>query len=397
MSDGRARRKAKQARRDAARRKNRRALDPEDAAFVDELRRVLDTGNPLGLLGLASYVIQRAEPDPWAAYKRNRTKPIGLDQSIDYLIRMRTSETAALLAAIAELVDDDVLSTRCRRAASSRRKHLPPWVARLGEIHVYRAVRIAHVLGDNDQLLIGARLADGYELTCGVRLDHNMMSEVTDVVFFPESIYSVLASAKPQIDDPDLSFVDMNLADARAWVTHGIARAGPLYLLPQSDTWPEGLALLRWLIGKLPEGGQEYSAPQWDREQTYPLFRQFFMSPAGRRFDAFDYRGLLSDLCEIGTGDPLRWSATRIEQLLRSPDFDDGLVSTECLLGVPDLLRAYVPFAHAQSGIREGLTEEALTAIDECREDYERSVQQAHFGEEGDEDWAPWAAGATSA
>jgi hypothetical protein len=35
------------------------------------------------------------------------------------------------------------------------------------------------------------------------------------------------------------------------------------------------------------------------------------------------------------------------------------------MLDVPALLRVYVPFAHAQSGIRDGLTAEALAVIDE--------------------------------
>jgi hypothetical protein len=36
----------------------------------------------------------------------------------------------------------------------------------------------------------------------------------------------------------------------------------------------------------------------------------------------------------------------------------------EVELSTPDLLRAFIPFAHARSGIREGLTAEALAAVD---------------------------------
>jgi hypothetical protein len=44
--------------------------------------------------------------------------------------------------------------------------------------------------------------------------------------------------------------------------------------------------------------------------------------------------------------------------------FGEG-ASLQSVLDVPELLRAYIPFAHAQSGIRDELTAEALAVIDE--------------------------------
>jgi hypothetical protein len=54
--------------------------------------------------------------------------------------------------------------------------------------------------------------------------------------------------------------------------------------------------------------------------------------------------------------------------------YSDFHGSTEAALAVPDLLRAYIPFAHAQSGIRDELTAEALAAIDAAEPDYRESV-----------------------
>jgi len=48
-------------------------------------------------------------------------------------------------------------------------------------------------------------------------------------------------------------------------------------------------------------------------------------------------------------------------------------VSLASVLDVPELLRAFVPFAHAKSGIREELTDEALTVIDEMGPGRKRS------------------------
>ncbi|KAA0079054.1 hypothetical protein CIW52_28880 [Mycolicibacterium sp. P9-64] len=88
---------------------------------------------------------------------------------------------------------------------------------------------------------------------------------------------------------------------------------------------------------------------------------QFFNSPAGAPFDDYDHREVLSEL--LATGDPLRWSATRMAEVF-TRSFGEG-APLQAVLDVPALLRVYVPFAHAQSGIRGELTAEALAVIDE--------------------------------
>ncbi|GAH37055.1 unnamed protein product, partial [marine sediment metagenome] len=44
------------------------------------------------------------------------------------------------------------------------------------------------------------------------------------------------------------------------------------------------------------------------------------------------------------------------------------------VLDAPDLLRAFIPFAHAQSGIRDELTSRTLAVIDALRSSYKRDV-----------------------
>ena len=54
------------------------------------------------------------------------------------------------------------------------------------------------------------------------------------------------------------------------------------------------------------------------------------------------------------------------------------------MLEVPELLRAFIPFAHAQSGIREELTSEALAVIDEMAPAYKQAVldKAEYWGED---------------
>lgn len=370
MNEARKRRQAKQARRDARRMKARdeelpeeaQAPEetPEQAPLVEVIRRALDTGHPLDLLGMASLMIEATKPDPLAAIMKSREQrePVPLDDLVASFVSVHVPETTALLAILAELLlDDEDLRRRCATEVAARHDSLPPWISGLSRIDVYRAVRMTHVLGDGDELLIGAKLASGNELTCVAYIDHLRSSEVKDAFFVPDSVDRVLSAAEANNSDPDTSFVGMSLADARAWIQHGVDR---LPFVVRTDSWPDCRPLVKWLIGHMPDGGQEYDPP-WDEESTEELRDQFFTSPAGAPFDDHDHRELLSRL--LDTGDPSRWSAARMAEVFTEPL--DESASLRAVLDVPDLLRAYVPFAHAQSGIRDELTAEALAVIDE--------------------------------
>ena len=106
---------------------------------------------------------------------------------------------------------------------------------------------MADVLGDGDDLLIGVRLVDGYEMTCVVRLDHTILDDAR-CPLVRDPIESVLTARNP---DPDISPTEMTLADARAWI-HG-ALGQTVFSIPPSP-------LLRWLIGHLPRVGGAMSA-----------------------------------------------------------------------------------------------------------------------------------------
>src|SRR5882757_4843669 len=90
MNDGRKRRQAKQARRDARRLKPRETPGetpqetPEGMLLVEAVRRALDTGHPLDLLGMASLMIEATKPNPLAAFVKSRQKqdPVRLDDLV---------------------------------------------------------------------------------------------------------------------------------------------------------------------------------------------------------------------------------------------------------------------------------------------------------------------------
>ncbi|MGP4054895.1 hypothetical protein ACTWP6_08745 [Mycobacterium sp. 4D054] len=147
MNDGRRRRKAKQARREARRQDTR---DPqgtweaevlEETPLLDEVREAL-TGHPLELLGVVSVIVEATTPDsmPWLP-SRDERETVELDRLLDGFVDVPNTETTALLAVLAELLDDVGQRARCRQELDARRDTLPRWLTGLGGVEVYRAVR----------------------------------------------------------------------------------------------------------------------------------------------------------------------------------------------------------------------------------------------------------------
>ncbi|BBZ34745.1 hypothetical protein [Mycolicibacterium confluentis] len=367
--DARRRRRAKQARRDARRirAQQEEAFEevPEETPLIDEVRHALATDHPLDLLALVGVLLEATTQDPLAFANPDAPESVNIDDLITGFIGVQIPETTALLGVLVELLDDAALATRCREELAAREDAPPEWVTRLPEVEIRRVTRMTHVLGEGDEVVIGARLADGAELTCAVHVDHTWSSQVSDAFILPVSIDEMVAVAQEHNTDPDTTFVEMDPADARAWVEYGIEQAEKIMVLKRSDTWPACRPLLRWLLHHMPEGGQRYQPPRLSGGQAAELFDEFFSGHATKFADQ-DHRELLEDIAfDTGTGDPLRWSAGRIEEVLNRPTDTDSGVSTQCLLDLPDLLRAFVPFAHARSGIRDELTAEALAVLDE--------------------------------
>ncbi|WP_235733941.1 hypothetical protein [Mycolicibacterium austroafricanum] len=237
-------------------RRRRRAQDaPEGAAeetpLVDEVGQAL-ADHPLELLGIASVIIEATRPDPLALPpSRERNETVDLDSLLAGFIGVPNAETTALLAALAEMLEDADLRARCRREVDARSHPLPRWLTELPDVEVYRAVRMTHPQGDHDEVLIGARLPGGEQLTCAVAIDHGGAA-IKDGFAVADSISSVVRTAAERNTDPETAFAIMALADARASLERGLKQSG--VVLEPTDSWPACRPLLQWLTRCLPEG-----------------------------------------------------------------------------------------------------------------------------------------------
>ncbi|MFA5711452.1 hypothetical protein [Mycolicibacterium sp.] len=378
MSDARRRRKAKQARREVRRTSRRRREEvrveiPEEVPLVAEVQEALAAEHPLHLLALVSTIIEASLPPAPLLESPEEDEDADspdLDDLVEGLIGVPVPETTALLGVLAELVDDPELAARCIQEVAQRDDELPSWIGELEHTSVYRAARMGHVLGDGDDLMLGVRLPGGFEMTCVAYLDHNLHSCVGDAFMVPDSLDAVLAVAEANRTDADLELVEMTLADAGAWLGEGLEATELMYTPTESDTWPACRPLVEWLTYSLPTGGSGYAGRGLSHDEHEDLLDRFFGSLVGMRYATAEHRELLNFCLFEGTGDPLRFSEVRLTDLLTATPFDGAAVSAGRLRELPDLLRAYVPFAHAQSGLREELTAEALAAIDHGESEY---------------------------
>ena len=174
----------------------------------------------------------------------------------------------------------------------------------------------------------------------------------------------------------DTDVFEMRLADARVWIEDALNK--PTFA-PETDTWPLYRALVQWLVGRLPEGG-EHRSPAGELEPNKELCDRFFATSSAAPFTDSSHRELLLELFETGTGDPLRWSAARVERAIGGTPYCEDSIPLEVALDAPDLLRAFIPYAHAQSGIRDELTSRTLAMVDALRSSYKREVlRQAKY------------------
>ncbi|MDN4516680.1 hypothetical protein [Mycolicibacterium austroafricanum] len=241
MNDARRRRTAKDVREGAA----------EETPLVDEVGQAL-ADHPLELLGIASVIIEATRPDPLALPPwRERNETVDLDSLLAGFIGVPNAETTALLAALAEMLEDADLRARCRREVDARSHPLPRWLTELPDVEVYRAVRMTHPQGDHDEVLIGARLAGGEQLTCAVAIDH-AGAAIKDGFAVADSISNVVRTAAERNTDPETGFAVMALTDARASLERGLKQSG--VVLEPTDSWPACRPLLQWLTRCLPEG-----------------------------------------------------------------------------------------------------------------------------------------------
>jgi hypothetical protein len=350
------------------------SADPEAQPLIRGIRSALRAPSPLDLLVTISGLMEAADPRSVNPFERSEKHHVTLDELVTTFADVDLRETSAALAVIATLSGDELLRARCRRALAARRQPLPDWLHRLDEVRVARVVQMSHVLGDGDDYFLDVRIP-GHATTVVVYVDHNMGTVVKDAFPADRPVEEVLDYAHESAE-PDTSFTDLNLADARRRMSDAIAHGASVWMPLTSESWPQLRPLVEWLLRGLPEGGAPYPELDLSEMDRKRLAEEFLGSPFGAPFDDPEHRALLEYLLLFGashaTGDPLRWSPVNVEVLLVDW-FPRTVVGGQAHLAkLPELLRAFIEFSHDRLGIRGQWTVETLQAVDRWTPEYQR-------------------------
>ena len=363
-------------RRDGAARQERRNPD-----LIDEVARALATGEPLDLLALTSSFLAATDPRErrlFGAQDEPALPP--REEIVDTFFELPLPETSALLTAIAVLTGDDVLRSRVRREVAARAHVLPHWLAELDRARPHdRVLEMTDALGDGENLVLGVRLPGGPELSLAVYVDHNLGTVAKDGFVVPGALPDLIELMRSESGDPDVTFTELDPADTRARITEAVEHGAMVFPPLESDTWPACRPLVEWAVGLLPSGGRGYERPEWSEADRQALAERILASPFATGLDDADSRDLLETLLWFGTdygpGDPLRWSPVAVEIVLTDWIPRKIVADFRYLAKAPAVLRALVRFSHAERGIRPGLTEETLAAVDEWEPEYQAAIR----------------------
>jgi hypothetical protein len=304
---------------------------------------------------------------------------VSRDELVRSFLEIDRPETSVLLAVIATMSADELERARIWRELETRRDELPGWVVGLGLTAAHRAVEMVHVFGDGDNVIVGARLPTGEELSTVVYIDHNMGTLVKDAFVVAEPLDDLVALMRSKTDDPDTAWNDIAPADARVRVDEAIELGAMTFPPFETETWPVCRPIVEWINGLLPAGGTGYQRPEWDDDARRALEQRFFSSPFAHGLEHADCRDLFDSVlwfaCDYGPGDPLRWSPVAVEIILADWIPRKIVADPAHLSLAPALLRAFVRFGHHEQGIRAELTDETLAAIDEWEPEYQRIIR----------------------
>jgi hypothetical protein len=366
---------SKPRRRTSARRRPPRQEEPD---LLDQIADALDDEDPLSLLAMASTMLAVFDPRSRHPFQPAPDGPTR-DEFVESFLAVPLSETSALLAAVGALSGDEVLRRRVSRAITERAHALPDWLVDLSRAAaVPEAVEVTHALGDGDDVLVAVTLPGGHVLTAVVLIEHNAGSIVKDAFVLSEPLDVVVVTVREAAGaDSDLVTAPLAPADAKVRITEAVERAARTFPPYETDTWPASRALVEWMTALLPDGGTGYQRPEWDDDMVAELARRFRASPFAAGLD--DPGDMLSSLLWFGTdygpGDPMRWSPVSSEILLLDWIPRKIVAEVADLAPAVDVLRAFVRFCHDERGIRAGLTEETLAAIDDFEPEYQRLIR----------------------
>jgi Domain of unknown function (DUF6398) len=346
--------------------------------LLGDAEAALAADHPLQMLLLASGLIDLLDPRNNDPFDRSpEPESPTLAEMLTAFVTSQDPAAAALAWTMAQMSGDDLVRSRLVRDLGARSFLLPSWMHQLNKIEIIAAEQITDTVRDGYNIVVQVRLA-GHDLTTVTYIDFNMGIIVKDNFVSDKGLDEFNQLWQEHADTRHTSLEALSPADARARISDAIERGAITIPRAESEDWPETRPLLEWIARQLPEGGIGLVRPEWSEEAREALANRFLASRYGAGLDLPDDQSIVGDLifyrADYGFGDPLRWSPTAIE-ILMIDWYPRKIVADQSYLRrMPIVLRAFVQFAHADLGLDQEVTGEALDAIDSYEDDYLEAI-----------------------
>ena len=110
-------------------------------------------------------------------------------------------------------------------------------------------------LGDGENLVLGVRLPGGPELSVATYVDHNLGTVAKDGFVVPGALPDLIELMQSEADDPDVTFTELDPADARVRITEAAEPGGLSFPPWATDTCPAGRRRSKGPSGLRPPAG----------------------------------------------------------------------------------------------------------------------------------------------
>ncbi len=250
------------------------------------------------------------------------------------------------------------------RLVASSLPSTPAWAWPVGQADVTGTHLVTHDLGDGYDVVITARHPGAdKDHVLAVYVDGNLDGMAKDLLVHDDAEAFLRMSA----DEPGMTVTSIDAATAAATIDEAIDKLFEVgELAPVAEQFAALFTIVEHYVAKLPPGGSvlEPATPATEAEQADVVGR-FLASPAGA--DHGGRREVLLDAVEFVTdtlgGDPLRWSPV-VTHLVVAGWLPLSLHGPDEIAALPDVLRDFIPWAHAQQGWGDRYLADALAVLD---------------------------------
>ena len=250
------------------------------------------------------------------------------------------------------------------RLVASSLPSTPAWAWAVGQAEVTGTHLVTHELGDGYDVVITARHPGAArDHVLAVYVDGNLDGMAKDLLVHDDAGDFLRMSAQA----PGMSVTAIDPAVAAASIDEAVDKAFEVgERAPVADEFSALFTIVEHYVAKLPPGGAALeSGPAASEAEQADVVDRFLASPAGAGHA--DQREMLLDAVEFVTdtlgGDPLRWSPV-VTHLVVAGWLPLSLHEPAAIATFPDVLRDFVPWAHAEHGWSDRYLADAITVLD---------------------------------